>query len=165
MKKTCSKILHSKSGFTLIELLVVTSIITLLFTVGIAAYQNFNRGQIVVQAAKELKENLRLAQSKASSGEKPNGCTGTLNGWQISIPNNSNSYELQAVCSNGTFTSRTILLAGDLEKIAGPSYVLFKVLAQGVEFPGEERTITITGFGDKIAKVTVTPTGEIKIGE
>lgn len=184
MKRTCSKILHSKfyilhfrrrragftlekaklfQGFTLIELLVVISIIGLLFTIGIAAYQEFNRGQIVVQAAQELKESLRLAQSKALAGEKPAGCTGGLLGWRISAPNNSNSYQLQAVCSGATVSTKIITLPGDLEKKSGPTTILFKVLTPGVEGAG---TITIKGFGNlKQAKVTITASGEIKMEE
>jgi len=168
MKKTCSKILHSKfsilnfrrrqAGFTLIELLVVFSIIALLFTIGIAAYQEFNRGQIVVQATKELKENLRLAQSKALGAEKPGTCTGTLQGWQVSFSGDGKSYSLKAICPNEV-PFRTISFLGDLKKTDGPGDVLFKVLGQGVESAG---TITITGFGTKTATVTVTPSGEIK---
>src|SRR4030042_3903407 len=102
MKKTCP-------GFTLIELLVVFSVIAILFTIGFASYQSFNRKQIVVQAAKELKENLRLAQNKASVGEKPTGCTGTLNGWQVAFSGDS-SYQIQAVCPPNTVNFKTITL-------------------------------------------------------
>ena len=156
--KTCSKPLSSKFGFTLIELLVVFSIIALLFTIGMAAYQEFNRGQIVVQAAQELKENLRLTQGKSLAAEKPGTCTGTLQGWQVSFSGDGKSYSLKAICPNEV-DFRTIFFPGDLEKTGGPDYVLFKVLSQGVESGG---TITITGFGAKTATVTVTPSGEIK---
>lgn len=158
MKKTCPRPLNrKKSGFTLVELLVTFSVITLLFTIGFASYQEFNRRQIVSQAGKELKENLRLAQSKASSGEKPTGCTGTLNGWQVVFQDTS-SYQIQAVCPN-TVNFKTVPYPPGVAKTAGPPKVFFKVLSRGVDNSG---TITISGFGTR-ARVTVTSAGEIRI--
>ena len=148
------------AGFTLLELLITISIITLLFTIGIASYQNFNRTQIVNQTVKELKENLRLVQSKALSGEKTSACgANTLIGWQINFTD-SNTYKIQVLCSATPSDVKTIDLTGDLVKTAGPNTVLFRVLARGVDGSGE---IIIKGFGStKVASVTVSNTGEIK---
>lgn len=147
------------TGFTLLELLITISIITILFTIGIASYQNFNRTQIVNQTVKELKENLRLVQSKALSGEKTSACgTNTLVGWQINFTD-SNTYKIQVLCPTASDV-KTIDLSGDLVKTAGPDSILFRILARGVNGPG---TITIGGFGStKTASVTVSSTGEIK---
>jgi len=146
---------QSRRGFTLIELLIVTSITALLFSIGVAFYQDFNRSQIVEQEAKKLKENLRLAQSKALAGEKPEGCDG-LSGWRIYFPDNT-SYILQAICPDPV-SFRTINLSPNLSKTSGPSVVFFKVLGQGVEGGGK---IVISGFG-KTSWVEIDAGGNIK---
>lgn len=64
----------SSRGFTLIELLVVIAIIGLLTGGAIAAYNNFNRGQVVKRAALELKSDLRESQNRAISGVKHEDC-------------------------------------------------------------------------------------------
>lgn len=154
MRKTCL-------GFTLIELLVSISIIGILFTVGIGRYTEFNRRQILNQAAQELKTNLRLAQSRAFSGEKPIACN-TLGGYQVSFSAGPpDSYSLQAKCDG--------LLVGDTKVFYLPTGVVFnplpnlpvvfKVLAQGV-VNATTITLTYSGVGDE--SVMVTKTGEIR---
>lgn len=149
-------------GFTLIELLVGISVITILFTISVAKYNEFNRRQILVQAAQELKSNLRLAQSKALAGEKPSGwCANpgqSLEGWRLSF-DGSSAYSIKAVCTGDLEASfKTVTLPSSVTRLSGTS-VLFKVLAQGVE---AETSFTLSGYGES-RKVTVTTTGEIKI--
>lgn len=148
-------------GFTLIELLVTASIMIIIFIVGIASYTQFNRGQILNQAGLELKNNLRLAQSRASAGEKPaTGCD-TLEGYRVtfSTATDNDFYTIQAKCSNG--------LAGDQGRFdlptvvrfqPLPSPVLFKALAGGVDGAG---AIILSSFGTT-RTVTVTGVGEVK---
>lgn len=156
MKKICPK--NFKSGFTLIELLVTISIMGILFSVGIAAYNQFNRKQIVVQAAKTFKNDLRLAQSKALAGEKPTGCTNSLNGYQVSF--SSDSYSLSAICSASVLV-KTVPLPQNVTFSSVPSSILFRVLAQGTNLSANQ-TMTLTGFDvTQIQTVTVTPSGEI----
>lgn len=147
MKKSCP-------GFTLIELLVVISIIGILFTIGIAAYSEFNRGQILSQAAKNFKNDLRQAQSKALSGEKPAGCTIALTGYQVTFT--ANSYTLNALCPN-TVLVKTTSLPQNVTFSGSPGNILFKVLTQGVE---GAQTITLTAFS-KTKQVAITAVGEI----
>jgi Tfp pilus assembly protein FimT len=130
----------------------------LLLTIGYAYYQNFNRRQIVVQAAKDLKNNLRLAQSKALAGEKPTGCSTSLQGYRVTF--SSGSYSIAAICG-GTPGSESYPFVG-VTKTVGPNSLLFKVLSRGVENPG---TITLTSIYDSSykIKVTVNEGGEIII--
>ena len=151
-------------GFTLIELLVAISIIGLLVTAGFAYYQDFNRRQIVNQGAKELKNNLRLTQSKALAGEKPEGwCDDSdesLIGYRLEFTSTT-SYHVVAVCSNvneGPF--ETILV--DLPKqVDGPdgSGVLFRVLTRGAE---AKTDFILSGYGIE-KKVIVEESGNINI--
>ena len=148
------------SAFTLIELLVIISIIGLLFTLGLAAYNNFNRRQLVDQATQELENNLRLAQSKAMAGQKPEGCTGTLLGYRVEnlvSPEGDSYYTISAACSQsvviGTYTLSTGL------SLTGPGSVLFKVLGQGTDVD-QTATFNVSGFG-KTNEVKVGVAGEI----
>ena len=149
MKKACL-------GFTLIELLVAVSVMGIVFSVGVAQYQEFNRRQIVLQAAQDLKSDLRLAQDKALAGEKPSGCV-TLEGYRLSFTSEKN-YKIEAVCSGGvTSEVKSVDLSGN---VTGPSgeWVLFKVLAQGVENPGD---FYLSGYGRWVEKVAVEAAGNI----
>lgn len=150
MKKFCP-------GYTLVELLLVISFIALLASFGMAKYIQFNRRQIVVQAAQELKSNLRFAQDKALAGEKPTGCTGALSGHKLEFLNNRD-YKIVAVCGGDINVKTGLTLGSNVTKTSGPSSILFKVLAQGVVGYG---TINISGYGIT-QTITVTEAGEIK---
>ncbi len=166
MKKSCPTKIFRKfnrinHGFSLVELLIAASILGLLTTFGLARFHQFNRRQILSQAAQELRNNLRLAQEKALAGEKPNGwcTTGYLQGYRLSFVSTV-TYVIDAVCSVGD--PRQVKSFKLLDSVTGPAdgaNVLFKVLAQGVD---EEKTFTLnsTSAGDE--SVTVTKTGEIK---
>lgn len=144
-------------GFTLVELMVTITIIGILVTVGVAGYSRFNQTQTLRTAANDLKNNLRLAQNKALSQQKPSGCT-CLSGYQVVI--SSSSYQMQAFCDldpkipcgpTETFTMPTrITLSPSLT-------VYFYVLEGGAE----PAAITVSGFGKTPITVTVKKTGEI----
>lgn len=161
MKKSCL-------GFTLIELLIAISIIGILVGFGFAKYYEFNRRQTLVQAAQGLKNNLRLAQDKALAGEKPgrsfDWCRGvgeTLKGYRLRFPTNTR-YLVEAVCSNDAVPAeevKSVDLRGGVTKSAGLDEVLFRVLAQGVENPGE---FYLAGYG-RTEKVVVEGAGNIYI--
>lgn len=159
-------------GFTLIELLVTMSILGILFGIGIAEYNKFNRRQILVQAAQELKTNLRLAQDKALAGEKDCSvcqvglvCGDSddlvLDGWYVSF--SSGSYQIYGSCDGSQFPSspKTVNLISEITITTSPLLphtIRFKPIGQGVE---EETTITLSGF-DQEEEVTVTTTGDIR---
>ncbi|HUS59772.1 MAG TPA: type II secretion system protein [Nevskiaceae bacterium] len=153
MKKTAR-------GFTLIELLVTMSIIGILFGIGFAKYNEFNRRQILAQAAQELKNNLRFAQAKALAGEKPSGCGSTsLSGHRLKFAVDNKNYKIVAVCGSEVDVKTGLSLGLNVSKVSGPSSILFKVLAQGVEGAG---IITLRFSGVDDETVTVTKTGDIK---
>jgi prepilin-type N-terminal cleavage/methylation domain-containing protein len=164
MKKILPKKLFFIDGFTLIELLVVMTIIGILFGIGIAQYMNFNRSQILEQAAQDLKNNLRLAQTKAINGEKPRGCI-SLNGYRVKFfSGNPDYYILVAVCNGTEMTGLEAKynLPSEIKfnPLPSPSQILFKVLAQGTDLEND-LTITLAAFG-KTKTIKITKQGKIE---
>lgn len=167
MRKPCP-------GFTLVELLVVASIMAILFSLSMAYYNQFNRAQILNQAVLELKNNLRLAQSMASAGEKPSSdlvpCN-SLEGYRVTfiagVGGAPDSYEIQAQCSNDLKgTPKIFSFPAVVRFETVPPLLLFKVLGKGRGVGGVDETtgiriISLTGFGI-IKTMTVTKTGEIR---
>lgn len=87
----------NNSAFTLIELLVVVSLIGLMAATIVPIFGNFNRTQILEQAAKKLKTDIRNSQNKSLSSIKAKG--GILpRAWGIKISLDSqgraNSYQI-----------------------------------------------------------------------
>lgn len=74
--------MSKNAGFSLIELLVTATVLSLLISMGLASYLSFNERQSVLSEAEELKQFVLSAQSKASSGSLPSGCSELL-GYEI----------------------------------------------------------------------------------
>src|SRR3989338_3912401 len=93
-----------KKGFTLVELVIVTAIIIGISGFGTANYLSFNEKQTIEQAAKTVKNNLRLIQQKAIAGEKDSGVCGpqALAGWCLSPDDSTtaNAYKLYGTCGD-----------------------------------------------------------------
>lgn len=119
-------------GFTLIELMVVIGITVLLSGSGIAAYNRFNSRQLVRREGAAATDLLRLAQTKALTGDKPAGgaCEGAnLDGYRVRW--STDRFVLEAVCGGAAVEVKVNPpAAGEVELIAG-TQVSFKVLAQG----------------------------------
>lgn len=142
-------------GFTIIELLVAMSITLLLAGGVVAAFNNFNDNQRVQQGAISLKSNLRLAQNKAISGDKPAGC-GTLTNYTVTFA--ATSYSMQAVCDGApTGSTATFSLPAGIAFSPTPASVAFTVLTGRA---GTSRTITISGLY-KSYNVQISPEGSI----
>ncbi|MDP3955260.1 MAG: prepilin-type N-terminal cleavage/methylation domain-containing protein [bacterium] len=165
MRTRLCRNLVSVHAFTLIELLVVMSIIGILFSIGIAGYSNFNRKQILTQAVKTLKSDLRLAQSKASSGEKDYtaGCTNStvLEGWFVSFLSSPARYEIYGKCGGIKYGTKNIDLPSGVTFIPMPSPnpIQFLPLARGVSITSP-LTITLKSNSGS-QTVTISPSGDI----
>lgn len=146
-------------GFTLLELLIAIGIALVLSGGIFAGYERFNKNERLRQAGATLKSNVRLAQTKAISGEKPaSGCSQLL-GYGVSFTNVS--YTIQAQCSEG--------FAGPITRVTLPtsvtiptavSPIVFGVLTGGVPV---DVTIILTS-GSSSFPVTVARSGDINEG-
>lgn len=132
------------SGFTLIELLVVISIITLLVIGATAGYGNYSNKNLLKQAALTLKNDLRLIQTNALSGKKPEGCT-KLSSYEISFT--GSGYTLIPFCDpEGAIGSGiTVTFPNGIimpTPTASPTH--FLVLSNGTDISGF-KTISLSG--------------------
>jgi len=129
----------SQRAFTLIELLIAMSIMAILFTIGIAKYNDFNRRQIVTQAALEL------------------------NSYRFyGICDNTEFYDNESPKSKEiNLASKKITISSTRQM---PSVIRFKPLGHGSEHGLEDSTtITLTYLGSGFSQqVIVSKTGEIK---
>lgn len=152
----------SSQGLTLIELMISITIFGILVGLGMASYNEFNRSQTLKQAALNLKSNLREAQNKALSGEKPTtGCT-VLDGFEVRFT--AGNYTILAKCSPGpTYGAATTLSLPSGVQITtfpSPNPLILKVLGQGTNIVNET-DIVLSGFS-KTQTVTVTSSGEVR---
>lgn len=148
-------------GFTLIELMVAVGISLLLAGSVLVGFNTFSTNQRVKQAALNFKNNLRLAQTKAQSGEKPaTGCT-SLVGYNVNFTNSN--YSIVPLCTEGEITPKTLRF--DLPQgVAFAAFVpslTYKTLSAGVQLPGHEQfTFQITNLS-KTYSLRLNTNGEI----
>ena len=170
MKKYSGYTLISKaceSGYTLIEVLVSLTIIGLLFGFGFVSFRDFSRREHLTSVARSIKGEMRLIQSKASAGEKPDdvNCNGanTLSSYSFQIVS-ATSYQIIANCLGGSVVIKSASLADDISMASSQNTISFKVLGQGTDIPqGADAIITFTQAGtNNVTIVTVTSGGEIK---
>ena len=161
-------------GFTLIEILVSMTIIGFLFSFGYASFRDFSRRQALAGVVKQVQGDLRLAQQKALSGEKPSACVTptvrTLDAYNF-YRSAANAYIIRADCSGLTTAvnvKSVTLPAGVVISAPSPNPIKFKVLGQGTNCPIPITgtglaiiTLTQAGFPDSQV-ITVTAGGEIK---
>jgi len=148
-------------GFTLIELLISLVIGGLLLVAGLAAYRGFGEKQSVKQAGVTFQTNLKLAQQKALSGEKPIECMSgdRLQGYRVTYED-ADSYSVQAVCETAVPLATMIDLDDEVEFLAvfSPMEIYFPVLTS--EVIGAQ-TITLF-FGSYSYEVVIGSSGVIK---
>lgn len=155
------------SGYTLVEILVSLTVIGLLFGFGFVSFRDFSRRQHLASVVRTLIGEIRLVQSKASAGEKPDDpkCSGTntLSSYSFNIVG-STSYQTAANCLGGNVVIKTGNLSDGISMTSTQNIISFKVLGQGTNVTaGGSAVITLTQTGtNNTSSVTVTSGGEIK---
>jgi prepilin-type N-terminal cleavage/methylation domain-containing protein len=149
------------SGFTFIELMVVILITATLSVLGIASYSNYNDTQRLKQAAYTLKNNLRLAQTNATSANVPSGCTAqTFLGYTVSFTNGPPAgYTITPNC-NPAQTGKTYEIVNDIRFDSLPATFTFKPLTAGTS-SAVSIVITLSGIGTRQYQIQVNPNGSI----
>src|SRR4030042_2940310 len=139
-----------RKAFTLVELLVVIGIMSILFSIGVYTYLNFQRPQQLENAVTQVATDLKYAQSKSLSGAKDAACDASypdLLGWVVGFTPSNTFYQIAGAC--GTLTNYTNFYLSTLDLPSGVSvstiagnevpadvtiYVLFKPIESTVLF-------------------------------
>lgn len=149
--------MKKNSGFTLIELLVVLGVMGVLIVVGLAGLVAYSREQALKNAARELRTNLRFAQSKAIVGEKPTSCTSNLTAYSLEF-SGATSYSIKALCS-AQITVASFKLPTDVTKSSGAGSITFTVSTGSI---GTSSTITLSSTFVGTEIITIDANGVIK---
>lgn len=154
---------YTATGFTLIELLVVFSIIIILSTGSIVAYNSYSLSQKLSLAARQFATVLQKAKFQAQNQivptlTAPSVCN-KLVAYEVrvctktSCITSSKDYELDALCSNGTFTVESYVLPKEITvdalRTSNPGKITFQLLIGG-----------ITGYGSTYFELNRNPNVE-----
>lgn len=154
-----------RHGYTFIELLVSVAIVIVVTGGVIVNYNTYNDSQKARQSALTVKNNLRLAQSRATNGDKPaSGCT-SLVGYEVRFA--ASAYTVQARCDPEGLvegSDQVYPLESGITFSPIPSTVVFKVLSRGIDtdttiiVAGQNRSYQfgVTRSGD-MSEVTLAP--------
>lgn len=145
-------------GFSLIELLVTVTIIITTTGLSLVGYNTFQERQGLRAAANQLADDLRLTKQKALSGGKPSSWCASplkLSAWRLTFGSSTTTYELKAVCSNGSVSatdkSATLLYSST---VSGSTSVDFKALT-GIPTAAATFTVSRTVGGAALTPLTV----------
>lgn len=150
-------------GYTLIEILVVLVITAIVFSGGYAAYREFNRRAAIDAAAKGLISDLRLAQEKALSADKPETCTQEFEGYRFTLVS-STHYRLEAVCRDTSEIIKEVDTPAIINLSMSPTNsVTFQSVGRGTNITtGSKVSIVITRVGiTKSQTISIGSGGEI----
>ncbi|MFZ2024957.1 MAG: prepilin-type N-terminal cleavage/methylation domain-containing protein [Microgenomates group bacterium] len=159
-----------RRGFTLIELIVVVAIILIISVVTLLNYNSYTDRQRVKQAGFTLRSDLRLAQTKATSGQKPFVCdnTTTLQSYEVTFSDCDGKgacYTIQPICMKEGIPVDT---QEEISTVLLPSGVAFQTSYLPIQFLSVtgatnldvDQSIVLTG-ADIIYTVNVSRSGSI----
>jgi type II secretory pathway pseudopilin PulG len=150
-----------QAGYTLIEIVVVVGIMILMIGGGIAGFVQFQEKQAIIGAASDMKVQLRLAQTRARSGDVPSGCD-RLQSYAVRTTTASETTLVSqvAICDSGEIVRTEKELAPGITT-AGDYDIRFLTLHGGVS--GAE-IITLESTTGYSYEFEVTQGGEITEG-
>lgn len=157
-------------GFTLIEILLVVSIIAILSVSTGIAFSSINAKQQLNNSAQDVLVMLHSAKAKAQSQITLTACN-SLQQYQVmrcgagplckTVGASSSTYELQAVCNNGSYLIDAKSLLGSVTFAnTSDTTISFSVLTGGSS--GGVFTVT-SGSGNRI--LTVSQYGQVSLTE
>jgi prepilin-type N-terminal cleavage/methylation domain-containing protein len=155
------KLPSSSYGFTLIELMVAVGVMLTVATSVIVNYNSYNSTQALKQAALTAKNNIRLIQTKAASGEKPPGVVcASLTGWSMTYT--ATSYAYRPVCDDAPAGLPTTIAVSDgitVSSLPAANPLIFYVLARGTNLQSATNII-FSGSGKEYV-LQIQPNGDI----
>lgn len=135
-------------GYSLIEIIIVITLFVIISIAVTTSYVSFEGRERLKNAALQVKNDIRLVQSKAQSGDKGIGAcaaTSSLAGWYITLNStagSNTSYTFAGDCANGAnfteaaFSSSTLKLPNGvtISKINGSGNTVESVFFKPLDF-------------------------------
>lgn len=145
-----------RQGFTLIELIIVVTVVLIISVVTLLNYNSYTDRQRVKQAGLTLRSDLRLTQTKATSGQKPFICdaTTTLESYKVTFSDCEGKgacYEMQPICMKAGVLVNTNT---EVTRVYLPSGVSFQS-----GYPSPIYFLSVTGTTSADQKIILTGAG------
>lgn len=158
--------MKNNSAYTLVELLVGTSILSIVFGIGLVNYRDFSRRQALTKTVKQVKADIRSAQQFALIGQKPEGSCDNLDGYTFSRTSATNYRILVNCVSNlGLATSleikNVILDTGITFTSTNPSFK-FKILGQGTNLLSSNTLTFTSSIAGTVETIVIGTRGDVK---
>lgn len=163
--RACSvRLVPLQRGFTLIEILLVFSVISILSVASVVAYSSYNTKQQLNNSAQDILVLLHTAKAKAQAQTASSSCT-SLKSYQLmrcsagpvckTAGASATTFELQAVCKNGTFLVEEKSLSPNvLFDNSSTTTLSFDVLTGGamtglfkITNSAGSRTVSVSSYG------------------
>ena len=120
-----------EKAYTIIEILVSLAIVSLIFGAGYVSIRDFSRRQTLISVVRTVKGDLRLTQSYALMGKKPEDAKcdnpNVLDGYGLFV-SAVDEYIIRAYCSGGVIDVTTLQLPTDIEIAISSNPIVFKTL-------------------------------------
>lgn len=119
-------LLTKSKGFTIVEILVALAIVLVITGMGLPAFTSFNKRQAVKKVGSELRDNARLVQNRAISGEKRCTCGNPptdkdylLSGWylQFNLILDNKSYNIDSKCKLNPDVGSYVCATGPINNV------------------------------------------------
>ena len=127
-----------------------------------AAYRGTGEREEVKQAGLSFQTNLRSFQQKALSGEKPDGCLGSLEDFRVEADPGLSQYTVKAECSISDGPVTSFDLIEGVEFSDAFSDIVFYTLKSEID---GAQTITLNSSGDSYTYEVMIETGGVIQGE
>ena len=167
----------SSGGFTLIEVLVVLAIMAVVVRLGIASYNNFQESKKIEVVAENVASTLRLAQSKATNGQKnctacggsQGNCANTepLDGWFFDTYESGGVYyyEVYGKCGSTEFDRQTHKVQGDMSITTLADPIRFNPFGGTDLSASTDLTVSDGQSGTADYLVTISISGDVEVTE
>lgn len=145
---------RTPNGFTLIELMIVVAFISILTSLGIAAYSSYNSSQEVQSSASNFESMLSTAKSRSLTQVIPASCgNNPVTGYEVDVTLGGQQYTLSVDCGTKQVVT-TNNLPPNVDFGNGSTASTFFTISNGNL--AAQSSVIITGYGQTRTVITNT---------